>query len=328
MILQTCHRVEIYVAIVEGASGQMAGNIMKFWSQEVGVSSDVIEKIVEVLYGREALLHLLRLASGLESMVIGEDEILGQVRTAYVESKRIGAANALLEKAFMKAVNVGRRARSETRINKGSLSVSSVAVGFAEREFGNLKDVRVLVVGAGEAGSLVARQLATRGARTIHIANRTFEKGRDLAEKVGGKAIPFADLCNELKVADLAIFAVSVNEPLLKSEGARDIMRSRKGRNLMLIDISQPRCVEEATASLAGVDLKNIDDFKSTMQENAKRRLDEAEKANRIVIDELERLEVLLGRMLAEPLVSALYSKVDKVRAGTVEKDSFHGREH
>jgi glutamyl-tRNA reductase len=320
VILQTCHRVEIYVAIVEGASAQIAGNIMKLWSQEVGVSLDVIEKIVEALYGREALLHLLRLASGLESMVIGEDEVLGQVRTAYVESKRIGAANALLEKAFMKAVNVGRRARSETRINKGSLSVASVAVGLAEGEFGNLKDVRALVVGAGEAGSLVARQLATRGARSIHIANRTFQRSRDLAEKVGGKAIPFADLHNELRAVDLAIFAVSVSEPLLKSEDAKDIMRSRNGRNLMLIDISQPRCVEEATASLAGVDLKNIDDLKFTTEENAKRRLDEAEKVNRIVLDELERLEVLLGRMLAEPLVSALYSKVDRVREQELRK--------
>jgi glutamyl-tRNA reductase len=323
VILQTCHRIEVYVATAGNSTeavGHIADSIVKFWSQEVGISSDVINKISEVLYGREALLHLLRVASGLESMVIGEDQILGQVRMAYVESKKIGTANALLEKSFMKAVNVGREVRSQTCINRGSLSVSSVAVDFAQKKFGNLKDVKVLVVGAGEAGSIVAKELGRRGIRAIYVANRTFEKGRDLAEKIGGKAILFEELYNELKVVDLAVFAVSVNKPLLSLEKARDIMHSRKSRNLMLIDISQPRCIEQAASSLPGVDLRNIDDLKLAVEKHAKQRVDEMEKASRIVLDELERLEILLGRLLAEPLVSALYMKVDRVREEQLRK--------
>jgi glutamyl-tRNA reductase len=320
VILQTCNRVEIYAATEENGSGNIADNIVEFWSQEVGISSDVVGKIAEVFYGREALLHLLQLASGLESLVIGEDEILGQVRMAYVESKKIGTANALLEKAFMKAVNVGRRVRSETRIDKGSVSVSSVAVGLAEKKFGDLKNVRVLVVGAGEAASLVAEELRRRSAGAIHIANRTLEKGRELAEKIGGKAIPLEQVYNELKTIDLALFAVSVDKPLLSLEQAKNTLFSRKSDNLMLIDISQPRCIEEGVRSLPHVDLRNIDDLKSLVEENTRRRSVEAGKANRIVLDELGNLETQLGRMLSEPIVSAIYIKADRIREKELTK--------
>lgn len=320
VILQTCNRVEIYVATNENASGDIVDSLVRFWSQEAGVSSDVIDKVVEVFYGSEALLHLLQLASGLESMVVGEDQILGQVRMAYVDSKKIGTVNAMLEKAFMKAVNVGRRVRNETRINEGAFSVSSVAVDLAGKRFGTLKDVRVMVVGAGEAGSLVAEDLAKRGARPIYIANRTFERGRELADKVGGKAIRFEDLYEKLREIDLAVFAVSVDKPLLSLEKMKNILQIEKKTNLLLIDVSQPRCVEEAVGSLLGVELKNIDDLKLVVEENLKQRLGEAGKAKRIILDELKRLEVLLGRMLAEPLVSALCRRVDRIREKELRK--------
>jgi len=320
VILQTCNRVEIYVRTTEDFQGDIIDNLFRFWSQNVGVSSDVIDKVVEVFYGSEALMHLLQLASGLESMVVGEDQILGQVRMAYVDSKKIGAVNSVLEKAFMKAVNVGRRVRNETRINEGAVSASSVAVDLAEKRFGTLKDLRVMVVGAGEAGSLVAKELAKRGFGPVYIANRTFERGRELADKVGGEAICFEELYEKLKFIDLAFFAVSVEMPILSLEKAKSILQARKSVNLMLIDISQPRSVEEAIGSLPGVDLKNIDDLKSIVEENVQRRIGEAEKARRIVLDELRRLEVLLGRTLAEPLVSSLCAKIDRVRKNELRK--------
>jgi len=314
VILQTCNRVEVYLATDGSEFGDLAERILEFWSQEVGVSSDIMDKIVRVFHGSEALLHLLEVASGLDSMVVGEDQILGQVRTAYLESKKTGTTNALLEKTFMKAVNVGRRVRSETRINEGAISVSSVAASLAEKRFDTLKEVKALVVGAGEAGSLFAQELRRRGAENIHIANRTLGKGRELAEKVQGKAIPLEQLYDELKTADLAIFAVSVDKPLLSLENAKNTLLSRKSRNLMLLDISQPRCVEETIGSLPGVDLRNIDDLKSVVEETTKQREAEAEKGRRIVLDELGNLETQLGRMLSEPLVSALCIKADKIR--------------
>jgi len=320
VILQTCNRVEIYVATEEDGPGKIAGSIVGFWSQEVGISSDVIGDLAEVFYGNEALLHLLQLASGLESLVIGEDEILGQVRMAYVESRNIGTANSLLEKAFMKAVNVGRRVRSETRIDEGSVSVSSVAVGLAEKKFGDLKNVRTLIVGAGEAASLLAEELRRRGAETIHIANRTIEKGRELAQKVGGKAIPLQQIYDELRTIDLGMFAVSVDRPLLSLEKSKKTLLSRKNHDLILIDISQPRCVEDTVSSLPGVDLRNVDDLKLLVEENTRRRSVEAEKVRRIVQEELGNLETQLGRLLSEPLVSAMFIRANRIREQELTK--------
>lgn len=320
VILQTCHRVEVYVTTDEGVAVDVVDSLIRLWSQEVGVSSDVIERVVDVFHDSDALLHLLQLASGLESMVVGEDQILGQVRMAYVDSKKIGTVNALLERVFMKAVNVGRRVRNETRINKGSVSISSVAIDLAAKKFGTLKDVRIIIVGAGEAGSLVADELARRGAGSICIANRTFEKGRELADRVGGRAIRFEEFYDQLGVVDLAFFAASVDKPILSLEKMESLLQMRKSADLLLIDISQPRCVEEAVGSLPSVDLKNIDDFKSIVEENLRERLGEAEKAKRIVLEELNSLEVLLERMLAEPLVAALCRRVEKIRQKELRK--------
>jgi glutamyl-tRNA reductase len=314
VIVQTCNRVEIYVTTSDNFDGDIVASLVKFWSQQVGVSSDIVNEAVEVYHGSEALLHLLRLSSGLESMVVGEDQILGQVRTAYVDSKKIGAVNTLLEKTFMKAVNVGRRVRSETQINEGSISVSSVAVDFAEKRFGTLKNVSAMVVGAGKAGSLVAKELAERSAGSIFIANRTYEKALELANIVRGKAIRFEDIYDQLRGIDLAVFAVSVEAPLLSLGKMKNISEGRRSVNLMLIDISQPRCVEETVGSLPNVHLKNIDDLKSVVEENLKKRLSEAEKAKQIVAKELKSLETLLGRMLAEPYVSSLCVRVESIR--------------
>jgi len=320
VLLQTCNRIEIYVNTSDSAAGDTVTSLVKFWSLQVGVSSDLINKTIEVYQDSEALLHLLRLSSGLESMVVGEDQILGQVRTAYVDSKKIGTVETLLEKVFMKAVNVGRRVRTETQINEGSISVSSVAVDLAEKRFGILKEVSAMVVGAGETGSLVAKALAQRGARRIYIANRTFKKAVKLADLVMGKAIHYEDMYYELRGMDLAVFAVSVDAPLLRLGEMKNILEGRKNPNLLLIDVSQPRSIEEDIGSLPSVELRNIDDLKSVLEENLKKRLIEAEKAKQIISEELKSLDALLGRLLAEPLVSSLCMRVEDIRGNELQK--------
>jgi glutamyl-tRNA reductase len=320
VLLQTCNRIEIYVNTSDSAAEDTVTSLVKFWSLQVGVSSDLINKTIEIYQDSEALLHLLRLSSGLESMVVGEDQILGQVRTAYVDSKKIGTVETLLEKVFMKAVNVGRRVRTETRINEGSISVSSVAVDLAEKRFGILKEVSAMVVGAGETGSLVAKALAQRGVRRIYIANRTFKKALKLADLVMGKAIHYEDMYYELRGMDLAVFAVSVDAPLLRLGEMKNILEGRKNPNLMLIDISQPRSIEENIGSLPSIELRNIDDLKSVLEENLKKRLIEAEKAKQIISEELKSLDALLGRLLAEPLVSSLYMRVEDIRGNELQK--------
>ena len=221
VLLQTCHRVEIYCVMRDSDKDYAVKEILKFWSVKTATSLDILKKTVEIYYGKEALTHLFFLASGLESMILGEDQILGQVRSAYVKAKKLGLAGLVLEKAFMKAVNVGRRVRTETAINEKPVSISSIAVDLAEKDLGDLKTIKTLVIGAGETGSIIAQNLKKRGAKNIFIANRTFERGLELASKVRGKAIKFEEILHVLPNMDLIFAAISVSKPIFKAEQIR-----------------------------------------------------------------------------------------------------------
>ncbi|RLI43836.1 glutamyl-tRNA reductase, partial [Candidatus Bathyarchaeota archaeon] len=310
ILLQTCHRVEIYFVIRDSDKEEIINKVLKFWSVKVGISLDILNKTVEIYYGREALTHLFFLASGLESMVLGEDQILGQVRSAYVRAKKLGSTGLILEKVFMKAVNIGRRVRTETAINERPVSISSVAVDLAEKDLGNLRLVTALVIGAGEAGSIAAENLRKKGVKTIFIANRTFEKGLELASKVGGEAVRFDEVLQVLPKVDLVIAAVSVDKPILKAKQIKAVLaESGFKKALYVVDISQPRAFDEKVGLLQGVTLKNIEDLKAVVEENLRSRLVEAEKAKKIVFEELERFERQLAKLYVEPMISEIYRK-------------------
>jgi len=315
ILLQTCHRVEIYFVIRDSDKEEIINKVLKFWSVKVGISLDILNKTVEIYYGREALTHLFFLASGLESMVLGEDQILGQVRSAYVRAKKLGSTGLILEKVFMKAVNIGRRVRTETAINERPVSISSVAVDLAEKDLGNLRLVTALVIGAGEAGSIAAENLRKKGVKTIFIANRTFEKGLELASKVGGEAVRFDEVLQVLLKVDLVIAAVSVDKPILKAKQIKAVLaESGFKKALYVVDISQPRAFDEKVGLLQGVTLKNIEDLKAVVEENLRSRLVEAEKAKKIVFEELERFERQLAKLYVEPMISEIYRKVEAIR--------------
>jgi glutamyl-tRNA reductase len=289
--------------------------IMKFWSTETGVSFDLINKEIRFYRGKDALSHLFFLASGLESMVLGEDQILGQVRTAYNKARSNGTVGLILGKAFMKAINVGRRVRTETKINEGAVSISSAAVDLAAKELGNLESTKALIIGAGEAATLAAEALKGHGTAKIIIANRTYEKGLGLAKKVSGKAIRFNHINSMLANVDLVIGAVSVIQPILREKQvASAITANEPSKRIVLIDISQPRAFEETIASLPGVCLKTIDDLQETIAENIRNRQIEAEKSKVIIFEELSRFERELSKLVAQPLISEIYRKFEEIR--------------
>lgn len=315
VLLQTCHRVEIFFVARDSVRDAAVNEVLKFWSVKTGVSLDILNKTVEVYYGKEALIHLFFLASGLESMVLGEDQILGQVRSAYVKAKKIGSAGLILEKVFMKAVNVGRRVRTETAINERPVSISSVAVDLAEKDFGSLNHVKALVIGAGEAGSIAAENLSKKGVETVFIANRTFERGLELASKVGGEAVRFNEILRVLPKVDLVIAAVSVDKPILKAKHVKDALTQGGFRKrLYVVDISQPRAFDERVGLIKGVTLKNIDDLKVVVEENLRSRQAEAEKAEKIIFEELERFERQLAKLFVEPMISEICRKIEEIR--------------
>jgi glutamyl-tRNA reductase len=215
----------------------------------------------------------------------------------------------------MKAINIGRRIRTETRIDKGSVSISSAAVDLAAKELGDLTSVKALIIGAGEAGSLAAETLKSLGAREIIIANRTYKKGLGLAKKVSGRAIRFNDIPDALPDADLAIGAVSVTKPILTEQQVASIIAKNNFSNRkVFIDISQPRAFEEKIGSLPGICLKTIDDLKEVVTENLKTRQAEAEKAEIIISEEMSRFEVDLSKLCAAPLISEICRKFEGIR--------------
>jgi glutamyl-tRNA reductase len=314
IVVQTCHRVEIYGVLKESLKEDAIRKILRFWSANTGVSLDILARNVDLLKGREALANLFNVASGLEAMVVGEDQILGQVRTAYVKAKKLGSVGLVLSKVFMRAVNTGRRVRRETRVNEGSVSISSAAVDLAAKELGDLRRIAALVIGAGEAGSVAAETLRRRKAKTILIANRTYETGVQLAKQVHGRPVRFEEIYDTIPEIHLAVVALTVDQPVVEARPLREIMSKRRVRELLVVDISQPRAVEEDVGKVAGVTLRNIESLKEVVDASLRARQNEAEKARKIVLEELERFERQQSEFLIQPLISEIYKRIESIR--------------
>ncbi|RLI85292.1 MAG: glutamyl-tRNA reductase, partial [Archaeoglobales archaeon] len=260
-ILMTCNRVEVYVV------GTETEKTLKDFAKLMRVS----ERVIEIHKNDACLEHLLRVASGLESMMVGEDQILGQVKDFYNISKQYGGIGDILDVVFSKAIQVGKKVRKLTNINKGSISIGSAAVELAERNLGTLSGKKVLVVGAGEMGSLVARALAHKDCETL-IANRTFSRAEKLAKEVGGKAVPFNKLERYIVESDVVITATASKDYIITREMLEKVVGVKKEK-ILLIDIALPRDVEESVADIDGVELYTIDDLREISEENLRKRL-------------------------------------------------------
>jgi len=319
VILQTCNRTELY--IVSKDNENTAKMINDYLMKRCGTKSEEAARAIEVSLNQDALKHLLTVASGLESMVVGEDQILGQVWGAYSTAESANTVGPILKTAFTRAVSVGRRVRNETDINRGAVSIGSVAVELAETLLGDLNGKNVLVMGAGEAGTLVAKALARCCPNAIFIANRTYERALKLAEELKGKAVKFNRLEEVLKDADVVICSTAAPHYLLKKEPVCKIMKQRSNRSgLMIIDISNPRNVEESVQDIDGVKLYNIDDLRGIAERNKEKRQEKAEKALKIIDDALLLLEQDLKAQSVSNIVSSLFSHAEKIRQKELTK--------
>lgn len=304
MILQTCNRVEIY-AVSEDAE------ILQRFAIAEGMPP------LEHACGDDALLHLLRLACGLDSMIIGEDQILGQLKSAYLLSEKNGCMGSILSTAVLGSIDAGIRARLETRINKGSVSIGSAAVELAESLSGDLKDKSILVVGAGEMGTLVANGLADKNLKGIYVANRTFEQARKLASSLGGVAIRLDDICNYISDADVIICATSAPHMIITKKMVEACIR---GKQLIIIDITNPRNVEEAVSQVPGVLLHNIDSLKRINDANLERRRAEVTQVERIILEELSYMKKAYNRQRADHVIGDLYLQADSLRLAELDR--------
>jgi glutamyl-tRNA reductase len=303
MIIQTCNRVELY------AVSEDAGILARFAAAE-GMPS------LDHACGDDALLHLLRLACGLDSMIIGEDQILGQLKSAYLLSEKNGCMGGILSTAVLGAIEAGRRVRQETRINKGSVSIGSAAVELAESLAGDLKDKSILVVGAGEMGTLVANGLAQKNLKGIYVANRTYEQAQRLAANLGGTAVRLDDVCNYIAEADVLICATAAPHLIITKKMIETCVR----KPLIIIDITNPRNVEEAVSRVQGVALHNIDSLKKLNEANLERRRAEVGQVERIISEELARMKKAYGRRRADHVIGGLYMHADSLRLAELDR--------
>ncbi len=313
LILQTCNRIELFI-ITEVAKETVA-LVKDYLSKRAGANADQAYKAIEVSYDKDALDHLLRVTSGMESMVIGEDQVLNQVWNAYLEAENAKTAGPILKHLFNRAMNVGRRVRNETGINKGAVSVGSAAVELATKLLGNLEDKKILVMGAGEIGTLVSKALARRCLKPIFIANRTYDRAVKLAADLSGKAVKFNQLDEVLVDADVVICSTAAPHYLLTKDIVSRLITKRVNQNnLIIIDISNPRNVEKAVQEVAKTKLYNIDDLQMIAEKNKAEREKSIEKAIKILDEELVTLDDDMKSLSMRLIISSLLSRAEDIR--------------
>lgn len=319
VILQTCNRVELY--LVYQKSKNTSQIVAAYLAGRAGLMAQAAFSVIEISYNHDCLSHLFRIACGLESMVVGEDQIINQVWSAYVDAEEAKTAGPVLKQLFLKAVDVGKRARKETDINKGAVSIGSAAVELGCCLLQKFSEKNIVVIGAGEIGTLVAKAMARRSLSPIFIANRTYDRAVRLAEELKGKAVKF-DRLNEVIVdADMVMCSTSAPHYLLTKDLVLKLIGKRQNPNdLLIIDVSNPRNVEAEISSVPHVKLYNIDDLHLIAEKNRKNRQKSIEKASKIISEELAIMEHTLKAESVRDIISELLSKTEEVRQRELTK--------
>lgn len=324
VLVSTCNRVEVYGAIpptapvssLTGATAEVRG----FLSRSRRLSAETLSEYVYEHSEDGAISHIFRVTSALDSLVVGETQILGQVKTAYGVSMNAGVIGGTLGRCLEKAFSVAKRVRTETAISRGAANVSSVSVELAKHVFGNLEGKSVLLVGAGKMSALAARHLYADGASTIMVTNRSPQKAEALAEEVDGIAKPWEQIESHLVLADVVITSTASTEPVLTKKLIKRVSKKRRYRSLVIIDIAVPRDVEAAVGRLDGVYLFDIDDLERVVASNLSERKKEASAAQHIIDSEVGSFRKWLRSQKVVPTIRSLRKHFNDVAAAEVDK--------
>jgi len=322
VILSTCMRTEVYV-VADKFHAAMA-DVRDFLGRLGFVAPEDLSDHLYSYYEDEAVRHLFRVAAGLDSAVVGEHEVLGQVRSAWEAAAAEGACGPVLSALFRHAVEVGKRARSETLIGRGATSVSAAAVAMAESHVGSLAGRVLMVLGAGDMGTGIAEALASKGVGSVLVANRTWDRAEALASRVGGRAVHLGGLASALAEVDVLLTSTGASSVLVEVGDLAPVMASRAGRPLLIVDVAVPRDVDPAVASLDGVTLLDMDDLRSFAAQGVAGREAEIGRVEEIVADEVSRYAAVATARELAPLVVALRESAESVRTGELAR--FSGR--
>ena len=316
-VISTCNRME---AILSASSEDVIEPMVGWFTQRASAERAELEKHVYVLRHGDVVKHLFRVASGLDSMILGEPQIGGQVRAAFMASKQNGAMDSLLTQLFDQTMRVAKKVRTETGIGESAVSVPYAAVELARKIFGDLSGLQVMLVGAGEMGEQTAESLASFGLQQVFVANRSYDRAVELAKRYNGEAIQFSGIAPYLETCDIVIASTAAPHYVIEAEHVELALAARRRRHLFLIDLSVPRNIDPAIAKIDGAYLYNIDDLQSVADSNRQLRLQRAEQAEAIVDKEVDSFRRRLVAQDAVPTILELKERLEIIRASELEK--------
>ncbi len=318
VILQTCNRVEFYLDTEDQT--EVADKILWHWALETKFKLGELSHLVERSQGDGLVTHLVRLGSGLESMMLGEPQILGQLRNALLEAKSHEAASPLLFHLFEKALQAASMIRQQTGIGRGTVSVASAAIKLAEESLGPIRDRSVLLIGTGQVGMLAMKALNARRAKTITVAGRTRHRTDSFCKTYGGTPIDLRQVQEQLPSTDLAIVATRASDHLLTRRMVASALEGREQSKLVVVDLSSPRNVSGDIEQVKGVSLKTLEDLRETTEAAMAKRRELAKQAEPLVRQSSEEVSNMLRRENVEPIVADLYQRADTIRAEELGK--------
>lgn len=319
VLLSTCNRVEVYAVVDEIEAGY--GRIQDFLADaHLSLSSEQLNPHLYWHEGDRAISHLFRVASSLDSMIIGESQILGQIKDAFEVALTHKATGIILNKVMKKAISVAKRVRTETKISEMAVSVSYAAVELAKKIFSDLSEKTVLLVGAGEMAKLAARHFIANGVRHVRVTTRSPQHALELANRFGGTAVAFEDFREDMASADIVLVSTGAAHYLLSEDDVQHSVKQRMNRPMFLIDISVPRNIDPAVRHVDNAFLFDIDDLKTRVERNRGERLNEAEKAERMVVDEVGIVRQWLQSLEVTPTIVALRARIDDIKRAELDK--------
>jgi glutamyl-tRNA reductase len=315
MMISTCNRVEVITHTTNGAA-----NLRGFLHDHFHLKAEDLDSHVYEFHDKDAVRHIFRVASSLDSMVVGEAQILGQVKEAYATARAVGAVRGQLDQLFTRAFAVAKRVRSETEVGSSSVSIASVAVELAKKIFGTLQGKNVFIVGAGKMSELAARHLMAHGCESIFVSNRTYDRAVGLAQRFNGQAIRFDDLYDNCDQADIVITSTGSPQAIFRREHGEQFLARRKNRPMFFIDIAVPRDVSPEMGKLDGIFTYDIDDLQQAVSSHVADRRKEAERAEAIIASEVERFEARLHTLDVVPTIVSLQDHLETIRQAEIDR--------
>ena len=318
VIISTCNRVEIFAVTRDIEKGLW--QLKRFMSDYHNIPMEGLDEHLYTYTSEDAARHIFRVASGLDSMVLGEPQIFGQVKDAYGYALQHRTAGVIINKLFHKAFSVAKRIRTETKIGSSAVSISYAAVELAKKIFGTLEGKSVMLIGAGEMAELAAKHLLSNGVQEIIVANRTYERAIEMAKGFNGTPIMFREFPHYLKRVDIVIASTAAPKYIIRPEQIDEVIKERKNRSMFFIDISVPRNVDPLINNIDNIYLYNVDDLQGVIEANLKERAKEAKAAEVIIDEEIKNFYRWVKSLDVVPTIVALKKKIEDIRKGEVEK--------